>query len=370
MSYDVAISAELEMGAKARARWRVQTVDSKKWKSFARSFPASPDLPACTVQALLDELERAAATFAVDESGGALRLRAVVDAELFREKGRQLAALFAVAARVGARGEATFVGVGATLGYRVVIEDERARVTELSSREASALERSAFAEATGGGEAAEALAPLADAAHVAVVASADDEALHPLVATIEARANDRLADALAHDTDIEPLQAAIRALLEASSARAFDALARFFDSDAAAGKLIAQETFSVLGICANALPLAREAASRARAWVEADARWGDLAVRVLAERDDGTLYNAIDLLRVLRPPAAAAAIAGVIPHDLVDIDTALAALAELGDASVAPALRAEAARRKKQKQVAAKIEATAARLEAGSHGER
>lgn len=194
---------------------------------------------------------------------------------------------------------------------------------------------------------------------VCFVGSSSATLLEPVAETVDAYANGTV------DLGTR-LATAVNAIFAINQGAAYDRVAKYF---ARAGELRADE------IAAEAFQCALRGCERS----DADPRWRDLAVNVLAQRDDAIVYSAMDLLTRTRDGRAAEAITALLPRDVVELADLVSALERLGDRSVVPRMRAEAKRRQRRRREAELLSAAADRLDAavatrgrpetsGSHG--
>ena len=140
MRYDVAIFGGFHFAGRGKAparAWHRLEVDSRAFKSIARVFAKKRHLPPATVDTLLLELPRASGhgLFRVEEEGRHVHVRGLFTDGAFDERCRQLAALFMVAAQVGAAGHICVLGQGAPLGYGISLDASGAELIRLTDEQ-------------------------------------------------------------------------------------------------------------------------------------------------------------------------------------------------------------------------------------------
>jgi len=137
MSFDVAIIGTLVLSPRDLNAWKKLVVDSGRWRAIARVFPASARLEPKTVRALLEELPKAGwyDLFDIQRDGPVYRVRGRFAERPFRERCRQLAALFMTTADVGAQGDVYFLGEGVREGYWVHVPDGKPTLAALDDEE-------------------------------------------------------------------------------------------------------------------------------------------------------------------------------------------------------------------------------------------
>lgn len=121
MSYDVSIFGSLQFKRGKLRAWQKLVVDSKAYRTIARTFPKKPHRDPIKVDALLGELYAltGAPLVEFDEDNGTVNIRGRFSQTTFEARARQLAALFLVAADVEAEGDVCFLGDGVFVGYGV-----------------------------------------------------------------------------------------------------------------------------------------------------------------------------------------------------------------------------------------------------------
>lgn len=140
MRYDVAIFGGFRFAGRGKARaWHHLEVDSRAFRSIARVFAKRPHLPRAPVSQVLLDLPRASGhgLFRVDEEGREVHVRGLFTDSAFDERCRQLAALFMVAAEVGAVGHICVLGQGAPIGFGISLDGADAELIRLTDEEMS-----------------------------------------------------------------------------------------------------------------------------------------------------------------------------------------------------------------------------------------
>ena len=134
MSYDVSIFGSLQFKRGKLRAWQKLVVDSKAYRTVARTFPKMPHREPIKVDALLAELESVvgAALVEMDEENGTVNIRGRFSQASFEARARQLAALFLIAADVDAEGDICFLGDGVFVGYGVSLGGGRGVLMTLS----------------------------------------------------------------------------------------------------------------------------------------------------------------------------------------------------------------------------------------------
>lgn len=109
------------------------TVDSRTFRTIARTFPKKPHCEPIRVDALLGELQTlSGGLFELDEENGTLNVRGRFTQSAFEARARQLAAFFLTAAEVDAEGDVCFLGDGVFVGYGVSLGGGRGVLMTLS----------------------------------------------------------------------------------------------------------------------------------------------------------------------------------------------------------------------------------------------
>ena len=137
MSFDLAIFGTLVFTREDFAAWKRLEVDSSRWRSIARVFPESPKYEKATVASILKELPAASRhdLFRVDRDGDFYKVRGRFASSPFRERARQIIALFMTANDVDARGDVYFVGEGVNVGYAVQLPGGKPLLATLDEEE-------------------------------------------------------------------------------------------------------------------------------------------------------------------------------------------------------------------------------------------
>jgi hypothetical protein len=137
MAFDVAIIGTLVLSRRDLDAWKKLVVDSSRWRAIARVFPSSPRLEPKPVGELLKELPQVGwhDRFAIERDGPVYRVRGRFAERPFRERCRQLAALFMTARDVDAQGDVYFLGEGVREGYWVQVPDGKPTLAALDDEE-------------------------------------------------------------------------------------------------------------------------------------------------------------------------------------------------------------------------------------------
>ena len=137
MAFDVAIIGTLVLSRRDLDAWKKLVVDSSRWRAIARVFPGAPRLEPKSVKEILKELPQAGwhDRFDIEPDGPVYRVRGRFAERPFRERCRQLAALFMTAADVDAQGDVYFLGEGVREGYWVQLPDGKPTLAVLDDEE-------------------------------------------------------------------------------------------------------------------------------------------------------------------------------------------------------------------------------------------
>lgn len=154
--YEVGIFGELELGPQQMEEWRELPLDVSGFADWPEAFQwtelGDGDDPV-TIGTWIDDCARyergGRRTFIHfdidrDTSGTRLRLRALLDEPEYDRYRRQLAAMFRLAGRVGARGDLTFAsapGERVAIGYKVQVDGAESGMRSLDDVELAAVHR-------------------------------------------------------------------------------------------------------------------------------------------------------------------------------------------------------------------------------------
>ncbi len=189
-----------------------------------------------------------------------------------------------------------------------------------------------------------------------------DAGVQDIVRGVAARLED---EARRVDADGARSMTAVDATFRLDPKNAVDRLAPYFRRAEQGDPLGVAVTQSVLGLLAFAgergLAFAEQAA-RSRGWLEADARWRDIALDTLRERSDSAVHSAIAILTLTRDPRGPLAVVDALAREAIDVAAAKSALAGVRDPSLEPRLREEARRRKGRKAEAKALDELASRV--------
>ena len=137
MAFDVVIFGTLVLDRRDLEAWKKLIVDPARWRAIARVFPSAPRLEPKPARTILEELPKAGwyDLFDIDRDGPVYRVRGRFAERPFRERCRQLAALFMTASDVDARGDVYFLGEGVCEGYWVQLPDGKPKLAVLDDEE-------------------------------------------------------------------------------------------------------------------------------------------------------------------------------------------------------------------------------------------
>ena len=137
MGFDLAIFGTLVFTPDDFAAWQRAEVDSSRFRSIARVFTDSPKPTRKSVATILSELPAAGwhDLFRIDRDGDFYKVRGRFAEAPFRDRARQLAALFMTAADVDARGDVYFLGEGVNVGFAVQLPGGKPLLATLDDEE-------------------------------------------------------------------------------------------------------------------------------------------------------------------------------------------------------------------------------------------